>query len=77
MANNPLFITGRESVPMSLLKKSLNKSCELPEVVKASTIFEKPTVKLPTSNSGIYTSPFATIGNVAEEVGKKLDISAG
>ncbi len=75
MANSALFITGRENIPMSILKSTLNKSRELPEVVKASTIIEHPNIKVPTSNSNVYTSPFASVGNIAEEVGKKLNIA--
>lgn len=75
MANSALFITGRENIPMSILKSTLNKSRELPEVVKASTIIKHPNVKVPTSNSNVYTSPFASVGNIAEEVGKKLNIA--
>ena len=76
--NNLAFITGRESVPT--IAKTAAK--ETVNVIKASSILPKTQITLPKNlnlNKAevIYTSPYASIGDLAEKsaAGQKLNIA--
>lgn len=72
MINNLSFITGRETGAFmpQLEKKAV-------DFVRPSTILPELKVALPKKPAveAVYTSPFASVGNVAAEVGKKLNIA--
>lgn len=73
--NNLAFITGREAVP-SIARKTAQETVN---VVKASTILPKLNITLPKEVKPaqvVYTSPYASTGDLAEKcVGAKLNIA--